>query len=151
MTSKLKLVGKAMIVTGTLLFLASIVLAHLPANGQEKHLTLIAKKFQYLPNIIRVNRGDRVTIRLLSEDVHHGFYLDGYEVKTSAIPGQDGVVSFVADKTGKFAFRCSVTCGSFHPYMVGYLKVEPDYRFLGAVGAMVSIFGLTLSLIGPRR
>jgi len=96
---------------------------------EEKFFEIKAKKFSFTPNIIRINKGDSVRIRLISEDVHHGLFLDGYGMKTSAYPGQDGSLKFTADKQGRFSFRCSVTCGEFHPYMVGYLVVEPNSRF----------------------
>lgn len=97
---------------------------------EEKFFEIKAKKFSYTPNIIKVNKGDLVRIRLVSEDVHHGFFLDGYGINTSAHPGQEGSLKFIADKPGRFSFRCSVTCGEFHPYMVGYLVVAPNSRFL---------------------
>lgn len=97
--------------------------------GNERFFEVKAKKFSYTPNIIRVNKGDTVRIRLISEDVHHGLFVDAYNVKTSAYPGQDGSLQFTADKTGRFTFRCSTTCGEFHPYMVGVLIVEPNSRF----------------------
>lgn len=100
------------------------------AFAEEKIFEVKAKKFSYTPNFIKVNKGDTVKIRLISEDVTHGFFLDGYGVETSAYPGQDGSIKFVADKTGRFTFRCSVTCGEFHPFMVGYLTVNPNSRFM---------------------
>ncbi|GBC78057.1 Cytochrome c oxidase subunit 2 [bacterium HR08] len=150
MIRTLKRVGTILLGVGAMLFLASVVLAWWPARGEERAVTIVARRFHYTPNIVRVRRGDVVTIRLVSEDVHHGFYLDGYEVQTSALPGQDGVVRFVANRTGKFAFRCSVTCGAFHPYMIGYLKVEPDYRFWGATGAVLALFGAAFIAVGTR-
>ena len=116
--------------------------------AEERLIEVKARKFSYTPNIIRVNKGDTVRIRLISEDVHHGMFIDGYGIKTSAHPGQDGSLKFVADKKGRFTFRCSVTCGEFHPYMTGYLVVEPNSRFfiytlvtLGiGLGSMVLIF-----------
>ena len=129
---------------GLLLVLA---LSWWPATGTDKQFTVVARKFEYTPNILTVKRGDRVNIRLLSQDVHHGLYLDGYEIETSAYPGKDGALHFVADKNGKFAFRCSVTCGAFHPYMIGYLKVTPDYRFLGAALASVGVLGFVLMVL----
>ncbi len=146
-----KRIGWILLLGGGILFLASIALTLWPARGEEKMITITARRFQYMPNIVRVRRGDVVTLRLLSEDVHHGLYLDGYELQTSALPGQAGVVRFVADKVGKFAFRCSVTCGAFHPYMIGYLKVEPDYRFWGATGLLLALFGGVLAFVGSPR
>ncbi|MEW6202873.1 MAG: cupredoxin domain-containing protein [bacterium] len=97
--------------------------------AKERLIEVKARKFSYTPNLIRISKGDTVHIRLISEDVHHGFFLDGYNIRTSAHPGQDGSLTFVANKTGRFSFRCSVTCGEFHPYMVGYLVVNPNSRF----------------------
>lgn len=111
----------------------------------EKFFELKAKKFSYTPHIIKVNKGDEVFIRLISEDVHHGFFLDGYAVETSAYPGEEGFVKFIADKPGRFSFRCSVTCGEFHPYMVGYLIVEPNVRFKFYV-FLTAILGLGMLL-----
>ncbi|HIE27568.1 TPA: 4Fe-4S binding protein, partial [Candidatus Poribacteria bacterium] len=121
-----------------------------PAFAAERFFEIKAKKFSYTPNIIEVNKGDTVRIRLISEDVSHGFYLDGYEISTSAHPGQEGSLKFVADKTGKFSFRCSVTCGEFHPYMVGYLKVKTNWRYyLGILP--IFIFGIGSLLLTQRR
>ena len=115
---------------------------------EEKIFEIKAKKFSYNPNIIHVRKGDHVKIRLISEDVTHGLYLDGYELNTRAHPGQDGAISFVADKRGRYVFRCSVTCGEFHPYMVGYMVVGPNLPFFGfallilllAIGSFLVIF-----------
>ena len=119
--------------------------------AEEKSFELKAKKFSYTPNIIEVNKGDVVKIRLISEDVHHGFYLDGYGVETSAHPGQDGNVKFVADKTGRFSFRCSVTCGEFHPYMIGYLVVGPNSRFLIYMLLTIALGVVSFAFIAFRR
>jgi cytochrome c oxidase subunit 2 len=110
-----------------------------PAN--EKIFEVRARKFSYSPHIITVNKGDTVRIRLISEDVTHGLFVDGYNVQTTAHPGQDGSIKFVADKTGRFTYRCSVTCGEFHPYMIGYLIVEPNSRFWFYV-ALVIFLGI---------
>lgn len=70
--------------------------------------------------------GDRVTLRVTSADVAHGFYLDGYGINEKIVPGEEKVVTFVADKPGKFRFRCSVICGSMHPFMIGEIVVQPN-------------------------
>ena len=105
----------------------------------EKFFEIRAKKFSYTPNIIRVNKGDLVRVRLISEDVHHGLFIDGYGIKTSAHPGMEGSLKFVADKPWRFTFRCSVTCGEFHPYMVGYMVVGPNSRFWMYGGIVLGI------------
>lgn len=131
-----------------LFFLISLLALFTLAFSEERFFEIKAKQFSYNPNVIRVKKGDHVRIRLISEDVHHGFFLDGYNIQTSALPGKEGSLSFVADKSGRFTFRCSVTCGDFHPYMVGYLEVSPNNNFMAGV-LVVVLFGLgslTMSL-----
>lgn len=118
---------------------------------KDKVITIDAQQFSYTPDTIEVNKGDRITIRLISTDVHHGLYIDGYEVSTDARPGQDGSLTFVANDTGKFVMRCSVTCGPFHPYMIGYLKVKPDYRLFGSIWLAVGIFIGSVLLVSRRQ
>lgn len=133
------------------IILFSLVCFSLESLAQEDRLFEIkAKRFEYNPNIIKVNKGDRVRIRLISEDVTHGFYLDGYGLETKTHPGQDGSLVFIAEKAGRFAFRCSVTCGEFHPYMVGYLVVEPNLRFY-AFGLLTFVIAIGSVLLIFRR
>lgn len=136
---------RATVLVSVILFLLTVGALWLNSPPpQERSITVTATRFSYSPHVIEVNRGDRVTIRLLSGDVHHGFYVDGYEFETSARPGSDGSVTFVANRSGRFSFRCSLTCGPFHPYMVGYLRVRPDFRTLSAFWLFGSLLAVAL-------
>lgn len=118
----------------------------LPAESpQTREFTISAHQFSYSPERIRVNKGDRVILRLQPEDVSHGLYVDGYAVETHADPKKEGVVEFVADRPGTYRFRCSVTCGVMHPFMVGEVAVEPNTPFRGAAAA---ILVLALGVVG---
>lgn len=141
---------KFLIMFLVLLAIPIVILAQ-TEEPKEKVITINAQQFSYTPGTVEVNRGDRVTIRLISTDVHHGLYIDGYEVSTDARPGQDGSLTFVANNTGKFVMRCSVTCGPFHPYMIGYLKVKPDYRLFGSIWLAVGIFIGSVLLVSRRQ
>ena len=114
----------------------ALALAAAANASEDKFFEVHAKKFSFTPNVITVNRGDTVRIRLLSEDVVHGMYIDGYDIHTSAYPGNDGSIRFVADKPGRFIFRCSVTCGEFHPYMIGHLRVTPNTPYWTVAGTV---------------
>ncbi|MBI5725158.1 MAG: cupredoxin domain-containing protein [Planctomycetes bacterium] len=96
---------------------------------RPREITIVAKRFEFNPSTITLRHGELVTLRLESLDVTHGLYLDGYDVQTKARPGVVGKVTFRADKPGRFSFRCSETCGEFHPYMIGYLSVTPNSPF----------------------
>jgi len=89
----------------------------------ERTFRIQASRFEYSPAILSVNPGDQVTIELVATDVVHGLSIDGYDLETSADPGQTRRLSFVADRQGSFRFRCTVTCGNMHPFMIGKLQV----------------------------
>ena len=59
-------------------------------------------------------------------------------------PGISERVVFVADKVGKFRFRCSVACGTLHPFMIGELIVGPNLPYLRAVGLALVVLAATL-------
>lgn len=133
-----------------LVALGLVAFAPLPvptSAPQERTFRIDAHQFAYSPSEIRVNPGDAVTIELVSTDVVHGLYLDGYDISVEADPGQTAVLRFVADKTGSFRFRCNVTCGAMHPFMIGKLTVGTNqwlYRSLGL--AVLAISGVAISI-----
>ena len=104
-----------------------------------------ASQYAYSPSELQVNPGDRVTIELVSTDVVHGLYVDGYGASVEADPGQTATLTFVANQPGSFRFRCSVTCGALHPFMIGKLTVGTDAALLRGIGlALVGAIGIVL-------
>ncbi len=71
-----------------------------------------------------------------------GFISTGIDVRFE--PGNTRNVEFVADRSGKFRFRCSVACGALHPFMIGELVVSPNLPFLRAVGLVFVVAAATL-------
>lgn len=113
---------------------------------QERTFRVEARQFAYSPSEFRVNTGDTVTIQLVSTDVVHGLYMDGYDVSVEADPGQTRTLTFTADQPGSFRFRCNVTCGAMHPFMIGKLTVGTNNWLLRSVGlAALAIIGLIVS------
>ncbi len=110
-------------------------------------INIVAKRFEYSPNRISIKKGELVTFRMESLDVTHGLYLDGYGINIKARPGLIGKATFVVDKPGRFTFRCSETCGEFHPYMIGFLEVTPNSRFNSFLWAIGIAFELILGLV----
>src|SRR5512144_2108475 len=104
------------------------------AASTEQHFRIEASQFQYTPETIQVRPGDHVTIDLVATDVVHGLYLDGYDLNVTADPGQTASLSFVADRSGSFRLRCSVTCGALHPFMIGKLNVGSNDLLWRAIG-----------------
>lgn len=116
-----------------------------------KEFNIKLDRFKYSPEVIRVDKGDRVKLNLDSVDVEHGFYLDGYGIDVIIPEKGFKSIEFVADKSGAFRFRCSSTCGPFHPFMIGKLSVGPNYFFWGSLaGVMVFPIG-ALTVLTLRR
>jgi len=130
------------------------------AAPQDRSFTITGQKYAYDPPVIHVNEGDRVRILLVAKDVTHGFYLEGYDLDARARPMDSSFwvrrpsmkedyhevqeVNFVANRNGKFRYRCSQTCGYMHPFMQGELIVEPNYLFPTSVGLSL---GLVVGLL----
>jgi len=122
------------------LLAALVILAPLPGTAAapvERTVRVEASNFAYTPGVITVNRGDHVTLELVSSDVVHGLYIDGYDLEAIAEPGKSARLSFIANRGGTFRLRCSVTCGDLHPFMIGKLKVGPGRLFWRASGLAV--------------
>lgn len=132
-----------------LLFVATglvVAFAPLPvpvSAPQERTFRIDARQFAYSPSELKVNAGDKVTIELISNDVVHGLYLDGYNVSVEADPGQTATLSFTAEKAGSFRFRCNVTCGAMHPFMIGKLTVGTNDWLFRSIGlAVITLMGV---------
>lgn len=135
-----------------LFVMAGLVVAFAPLPvptiaPQERTIQIDAQQFAYSPSELKVNPGDTVTIQLISTDVVHGLYVDGYDVSVEADPGQTAILTFVADKPGSFRFRCNVTCGAMHPFMIGKLTVGSNNWFFRSIGlATLAIVGVLVSV-----
>ena len=114
-----------------------VALAPLPVQSiahQERTFRVEARQFAYSPSELKVQPVDTVTIELVSTDVVHGLYIDGYDISLEADPGQTTTITFVADKPGSFRFRCNVTCGAMHPFMIGKLTVGVNEWLFRSIG-----------------
>lgn len=130
------------------LIVSSLLVAFLPFPvagdmGKNQVIDIQASQFQFDPGTIKVKHGDQVTINLTSLDVAHGIFLDGYGVDLKVDPGQTKSFTFSANRSGSFRFRCSVSCGALHPFMIGKIRVGQNLIFLRGVGlsaiAMIAI------------
>jgi heme/copper-type cytochrome/quinol oxidase subunit 2 len=115
----------------------------------ERTFQIEASQFTYSPAVLSVNPGDRVTIELLATDVVHGLSIDGYKLEITSDPGQTARLTFVADRQGSFRFRCTVTCGNLHPFMIGKLQVGQNELLWR--GALLAGLALIAGVWGVRK
>ena len=133
-----------------LLTMAGLAMAFAPLPvpalaPQERTFRIDARQFAYAPSELQINPGDTVTIQLISTDVVHGLYIDGYDLSMEADPGQTTTMTFTADKSGSFRFRCNVTCGAMHPFMIGKLTVGTNDWLVRSAGlAVVAVLGVLI-------
>jgi plastocyanin len=65
--------------------------------------------FYFVPNMMKVKKGDRVKIIFENDGGFHNFVLDEFKVKIDPInTGASSTIEFVADKAGTFEYYCSV-------------------------------------------
>ena len=149
-----------------------LLIRFMPLETRTHHISFKAEKYGYSPSRIVVNRGDKIVLKPTSMDVTHGFLLDGYPVEF--IIKQQGInylkytwedddgnlnadwdkvseIEFVADKSGKFTFRCTQICGNLHPFMTGELIVRPNspYHFMISLSIWIVFSGLLLFPVNP--
>ena len=127
---------------------AIVVAAETGSIRGKKTFNIEARQWSYNPSVIRVEKGDEVIVALTSIDVTHGFYIDGYDIDLRVDPNKPAVIAtFIADKVGRFGFRCSRTCGVFHPFMNGILIVEPN----SVLPASLGLAGATLFFVAIKK
>lgn len=119
-----------------------------PMHPGEKAFVIEADRYSYSPGVVQVNQGDQVLIKLVSNDVVHGLYIEDYDLNLTAEPGQTAELSFIAQKSGTFRLRCSETCGAMHPFMVGKLQVGNN-QLLWRGSAAALLLGL-IGVLGLR-
>ena len=122
-----------------------------PSPPAAHTITLQADDFTYFPASARVNPGDIVTLRFEPQDVVHGLAIDGYDVDLIAEPGRPEEITFEANRPGTFRIRCSVACGTLHPFMTGKLQVGPNLLLWRAVALTLLAAGGALAWMWRRN
>lgn len=110
-----------------LLFSVFSIFLYSTSNAESDEIRVIpvkARQYAFEPGRVHLKVGETVIFKVQSVDVTHGFYVDGYDINEYINPGEEKEIKFTASKVGKFAVRCSVTCGPFHPYMKLEIIVE---------------------------
>lgn len=117
--------------------LALVPIANTSAGPSVQEVDIKASLFAWDPPIIKVQQGETVVMNITSQDIVHGIFIEGYEKEVLINPGKVTRLEFVADKAGKFRFRCAFTCGGMHPFMIGEMVVEDNNNYTGAIGLSI--------------
>ncbi len=96
----------------------------LAAETSPREIDVMAQKFEFTPDTIKVKKGETVILVLTALDRVHGFKMPDFGIQTSIVPGEDARVTITPQKAGTFVFFCNIFCGDGHEDMNGTLIVE---------------------------
>jgi cytochrome c oxidase subunit II len=94
------------------------------AAPKVRTIKVVAKKWDFVPNVIKVKKGENVVLKFTAPEVPMGFNLPDFNVRTDIIPGKVATVKLTPDKMGNFTFLCDIFCGEGHETMSGQLVVS---------------------------
>lgn len=85
---------------------------------------IVARAFQFQPNVLRVPVGQKVTLHLVAADVIHGLMLGQGNLNVELIPGQVATLTRTFQYPGSYISECNEYCGIGHQTMAFKLIVE---------------------------
>ena len=101
---------------------AAVEMAPKPPPVQT--VEVLAQRFNFTPDEIKVKKGVPVDLELTTLDRLHGFDVPGLGLRAQIVPGETTHVKFTPDKVGRFAFHCDIFCGEGHEDMDAAIIVE---------------------------
>jgi cytochrome c oxidase subunit 2 len=105
---------------------AVVLLAGAPATdpAEPRVVDIVARRFQFTPNVVTLKKDEPVVLRLRSEDVVHGFFARPLGIDTTITPGKVTEVPLTPHAAGSFPVICHHFCGAGHGNMKLTVVVE---------------------------
>src|SRR6516225_11743418 len=79
---------------------AGAMIAAAAEGDGEQHVSMLAMKFDYLPDKITVKKGKPVVLELSTLDRIHGFNAPGLGLRTDIPPGPPTILRFTPENAG---------------------------------------------------
>ena len=95
-------------------------------GNNQYEAVIVARKWSFQPNEIRVPVGAEVTFLVTSADITHGFYVEQHNVNVEVVPGVVARVRGIFDEPGEYRFICQEFCGQGHHLMHAVLIVGDE-------------------------
>lgn len=89
----------------------------------EYEVVMIASAFFYTPTKIEVPKGAKVTFKVATTDVIHGFEIVGTNVNMMVEPGYVSEYTKIFNETGEYLILCNEYCGIGHHTMNARIEV----------------------------
>jgi cytochrome c oxidase subunit 2 len=81
-------------------------------------------------NELHVPVNTPIVLRMISEDVIHGFFVPAFRAHVDVLPSRYTTFWFEATRTGTFHLFCAEYCGVEHSRMVGRVIVMPQHEYV---------------------
>lgn len=95
-----------------------------PAKRTVRTFQIYGDNWEFVPNTIRVRKGDHVVLKLHAYRATRSFVLKGYKIDVPMPQDEDVKTEFDADVAGEFPFKCGRPCGNGCAKLRGKLIVE---------------------------
>lgn len=95
------------------------------SDNEPRTISIVAHKYEFVPNQITVKKGETVKLELSTTDVKHGFLVKGLKIDETILPGKTTEVVITPDTAGTFQGACNHFCGFGHKKMKMSIVVEP--------------------------
>ncbi len=92
--------------------------------AETKTFQITAKKYEFNPDTIKVNQGDKVILQVTATDRAHGFGIKELNIDRVLPQGKTVTIEFVANQKGEFTISCTKFCGWGHFDMKAKLIVS---------------------------
>jgi cytochrome c oxidase subunit II len=102
---------------------SAIIVSAEVAQSDEQHVSMLAMRFDYLPDTVTVRKGKPVALELSALDRIHGFDAPGLGLRTTIAPGAPTILRFTPEKAGVYNVHCDNLCGDGHEGMSGQIVV----------------------------
>jgi len=88
-------------------------------ENKIREIKITAKRFEYSPNEIILQKGEKVKLIIDNIDFIHGLHFEDLPGE----PGDNYEYIFEANEIGEFEFHCNRFCGAGHSQMKGKIIV----------------------------
>ena len=114
----------AAIATAAALAVAGCVTAAVQNSAPAvQSVKVVAKRFDFTPDEIKVKKGVPVDLELTTADRVHGFYAPKLNLRAEIKPGETTHLRFTPEAAGTYLFQCDIFCGEGHENMDGKIVV----------------------------
>ena len=92
-------------------------------------VTMVAARYGFYPQDMKVPSDTPIKFRIASADVLHGVHTAFTNMNTMVVPGYVSELTTTFPKPGKYPMFCNEYCGLGHDYMWSRLLVIPKEEF----------------------